>query len=484
MTTPEEREVDLGASAPAGSFQRQEPKLKSGSDPASAAIAFLATVSHEIRTPVNAILGYHELLELGLAGPLTDKQRLYIERASASGRHLLSIIDDVLDFARIDAERLHVSREAFRLGAVMSDALLLVAPQARLRRIDITNATGRAAYQLAAWGDPGRVKQILINLLSNAVKFTEARDGAPGRLTIAAGITDDPPPEVKASRERPLIFVRVEDTGPGIAANRLEAIFDPFVQGDQAIAKHYGGSGLGLAISRRLARLMGGDLTARSEEGVGSTFFLWLPAAPADAISPDPLDEGERLAAASDTEPVLRPLFELDRPPRHSNTFVAIGDAIIDQLEDIVKRYHDRLRSDPQTPSARRLTTSRIEDHLATFLADMAATLEHWEVGDRELTDSLLDSSAIQRTIALKHGEQRARLGWAEGEIRREYQILEEEVARIVRDTFDERYPSPSEEQRRELEAAEALLRRFLASAQRRSVASARAFRERTPAPE
>ena len=181
---------------------------------------------------------------------------------------------------------------------------------------------------------------------------------------------------------------------------------------------------------------------------------------------------------------MLRPLFELDRPPRHSSTFVALGDGIIEQLEEIAKRYHDRLRSDPLTPSARRLTTSRIEDHLATFLADIAATLEHWEVGDRELTESLLDSSAIQRTIALKHGEQRARLGWHESEIRREYQIMGDEIARVVRAAFGARYPSPTDEQRRELDAAEALLRRFLASAQRRSLASCRAFRERTTTPE
>src|SRR5690606_16893917 len=107
----------------------------------AAAIAFLATVSHEIRTPVNAILGYHELIELGLAGPLTDTQRKYIERASAAGRHLLSIVDEVLDFAKLDADRVKVKREAILMAAVMSDALALVAPQARQRGVSITNAS-------------------------------------------------------------------------------------------------------------------------------------------------------------------------------------------------------------------------------------------------------------------------------------------------------------------------------------------------------
>ncbi len=482
MSNPGEQEIELASSASADSRRGEQfdSGLSSTAGHASAAIAFLATISHEIRTPVNAILGYHELLELGLAGPLTDKQRLYLERASASGRHLLDIIDEVLDFARLDADRLEVTREAFRVGAIVNDALLMIAPQARMRHVDITNASGRAAHQLTAWGDPSRVKQILINLLSNAIKFTESRDDGPGRLTIAAGITDEPPANIGVSRSAPLVFVRVEDTGPGIAADRLEEIFEPFVQADMNLTRRYGGSGLGLAISRRLARLMHGDLTARSEVGMGSTFFLWLQAAPAEALQSDPLEENEERAATSGAEPVLRPLFELDRPPRRSSIFVAIGDTIIEELEHTVKRYLERLRTDHLTPSARDLTPSRVEDHLVTFLADLAATLEHWEVGDHELTDSLLDSSAIQRTIAIKHGEQRARLGWSEDEIRREYQIMQEEIMRVVHAAFDEQHPSPTGEQRRDLESAIALLGRFLASAQRRSLASHRAVRERS----
>lgn len=464
-------------SAPAASLKSgsgNQPAIENPAAIAAAAIAFLATISHEIRTPVNAILGYHELLELGLAGPLNDTQRNYIERASTSGRHLLAIVDEVLDFARLDADRVQIARESFPLGAVMSDALTLVAPQARQRHVYITNASGGASRRISAVGDPGRVKQILVNLLSNAIKFTEPRDGGTGRVTVSTGVAEEPSPGAQVEHAGPLAFVRVEDTGPGIPPERLETIFEPFMQGDVALTRRHGGSGLGLAISRRLARLMGGDLTAHADLGMGSTFLLWLPAADVQAMV---AAEDERRDLERPGIDVMTPLLEPGKLPGRSETIVKIAEAIIDQLEAILARYLERVRNDPRTQSARKAIASRIEDHLASFLADLASTLENMEIADREMTDSLLDSSAIQRTIAMKHGEQRARLGWHEDEVRREYEIIEEEVIAVMRAGAVQAPGVEDVDRSEELQAAIGLVRRFLGTAMRRSVASHRAAR-------
>jgi signal transduction histidine kinase len=251
---------------------------------------FLATMSHEIRTPINAILGYHELLDLEVQGTLTEGQRTYLNRAVASGQHLLQLVDEVLDFSRLEAERTAVERGVFRLGHVISGALELVEPQARAHGVALVDSASGQAAALTAWGDEGRARQILVNLLSNAVKFTEPRNGEAGRITVSAGMATQPSPDAELPGEGPWAYVRVEDTGRGIPSDQLRAVFEPFVQGDMGLTRRHGGTGLGLAISRRLARLMGGDITARSEVGVGSDFFLWLPAAPAERIVRDAIE--------------------------------------------------------------------------------------------------------------------------------------------------------------------------------------------------
>jgi len=245
---------------------------------------FLATISHELRTPVNAIIGYHELLQMETDGPLTAAQQRHLARASLSARHLLSLISEVLDFSRIDADRVSVGRTPLRVGEVVMAAMAFVGPSARARGIELVEALGGRASGLAAWGDESRVRQILISLLSNAIKFTEARGGEPGRVTITGGAAAQASPDAVLSGDGPWVYIRVEDTGPGVPSNRLEAIFEPFVQADMALTRAHGGTGLGLTISRRLARLMGGDVTARSELGIGSSFFLWLPAAPVESM--------------------------------------------------------------------------------------------------------------------------------------------------------------------------------------------------------
>ena len=241
---------------------------------------FLATMSHELRTPLNAITGYTELLTMGLAGEVSADQREYLDRVARSARHLLGLINEVLDLSRVEAGQLRVE---LRLGDALHEAreaVALVRPQAQQRGLLLTVAP--PADPMPFFGDPDRLRQILVNLLGNAVKFTESRPGAPGRVGIEVGtVRGAAGTPATLAGPGPWVRVVVADTGIGIPADKLGAIFEPFVQVDGGHTRRHGGTGLGLAIARRLARLMGGELTAASTVGVGSTFTLWLPAASA-----------------------------------------------------------------------------------------------------------------------------------------------------------------------------------------------------------
>ena len=222
---------------------------------------FLATMSHELRTPLNAIAGYAELLEIGIHGPVTGPQREAITRIQRSQRHLLGLINDVLNFAKLEAGRVEYAIADVEVCDVVGPLESMVAPQllAKALRFDRTQCTD----QCVARADPDKLQQILLNLLSNAVKFTAAG----GAVTLRCRV------------EGAVVAIAVEDTGIGIAAERLDDVFDPFVQIDRRLNTPHEGTGLGLAISRDLARGMGGDLSAESTPGVGSTFTLVLPRA-------------------------------------------------------------------------------------------------------------------------------------------------------------------------------------------------------------
>jgi PAS domain S-box-containing protein len=224
--------------------------------------AFLATMSHELRTPLNAIGGYVQLLELGIQGPITDKQADSLSRISRAQRHLLPLINDVLNLARIEAGRVEYNHAACNLKEMADAVLPMVEPQLQSRGIryslDITP-------ELTAYADHEKVQQILLNLLSNAIKFTPTN----GSVTVT-GFADGERGEC--------VRLVVRDTGVGIPAERLAQVFEPFVQVDDSHARRAEGSGLGLAISRDLARGMGGNLTAESDVNVGSAFSLTLPA--------------------------------------------------------------------------------------------------------------------------------------------------------------------------------------------------------------
>lgn len=222
---------------------------------------FLAVMSHELRTPLNAIGGYAELIELGIHGTVTREQRDALKRIKQSERHLLGLIDGVLNYARVEAGNLHYDIVTVPLREVLSLVETLVTPQMRAR--DLTFAAGVCDPNTKLRADREKVNQILLNLLSNAVKFT-----APGgRIDVDCGAT------------RSMVQIRVSDTGAGIPADKLEHIFEPFIQVDSALTRTKDGVGLGLAISRDLARGMGGDLTVESKIGKGSRFELTLPRA-------------------------------------------------------------------------------------------------------------------------------------------------------------------------------------------------------------
>jgi PAS domain S-box-containing protein len=229
---------------------------------------FLAVMSYELRTPLNAIGGYVRILDMELHGPVTDEQRAALERIRRSQVHLAEIINDVMSYARLESGTVTYNPRPLRLGEFVSDVVPRIAPQRTAKRLALqvrmpAPALERDALVLA---DGEKLQQVLVNLLSNAVKFTPSG----GQVTVDVLAEPD---------EGGMRVVRVTDTGIGIPKSKLESIFEPFVQVDRALDVGGEGMGLGLAISRVLARGMGGDLTASSAVGSGTTFTLRLPRA-------------------------------------------------------------------------------------------------------------------------------------------------------------------------------------------------------------
>ncbi len=242
-------------------LRQQATLLERTNDELRAATAakdqFLAMMSHELRTPINAIIGYSELLALGIHGELGEQQQWMLGRVRDTSGHLLGLIEDVLDLAKIGAGRIDMEIREVELAPVLERASAQVLPLAAEKGLRIERA-GAAGIRVMA--DEMRLLQILINLASNAVKFTEE-----GGVTV----------RIRESDYHALIIV--EDTGPGIPPDQLERVFDEFHQVDSGLARKAGGTGLGLTISRRLARLMGGDLTVESTVGSGTAFTAHVP---------------------------------------------------------------------------------------------------------------------------------------------------------------------------------------------------------------
>ncbi len=224
---------------------------------------FLATMSHELRTPLNAIGGYAELIEMGVRGPVTAEQRTDLARIQRSQRHLLGLINGVLNYAKLDAGAVNYMVEDVPMDEVVATCESLVSPQARAKGLSLTTLPYPMAAPVAR-ADREKTQQVLLNLLSNAIKFTESG----GAVTMGCSLDGSGH-----------VLVRVHDTGRGIAPAFAERVFQPFVQVDSTLTRSGDGTGLGLAISRDLARGMGGDLTLERTSPEGSTFTLALPAA-------------------------------------------------------------------------------------------------------------------------------------------------------------------------------------------------------------
>ncbi|HET7564092.1 MAG TPA: ATP-binding protein [Gemmatimonadaceae bacterium] len=222
---------------------------------------FLAVMSHELRTPLNAIVGFTELLSLGIRGPITAEQQSDLERIRRSQRTLLGLINDVLRFAKLESSSVAFEITDVPLDEAVASAADFVEVQLHAKALHFVHHC--CSPSAAVRADAEKLQQILLNLLSNATKFTPSG----GTITVSC------------ERDGDCVLLHVSDTGPGIPAERFEAIFDPFVQGDQRLVREHQGVGLGLAISRGLARGMGGEITVDSRVGEGSTFTVKLPAA-------------------------------------------------------------------------------------------------------------------------------------------------------------------------------------------------------------
>jgi signal transduction histidine kinase len=407
----------------------------------SAKSQFLAVMSHELRTPLNAVLGYTELMELGIAGPVTADQLEYHARVRGSSQHLLSLINELLDLSKIEAGQMDVTPVRISLARTIRSAIEVIALQAAGRevRVDVTHPV---TADIPALGDEARVRQIVLNLLSNAVKFTEPG----GTVTVEAAVDQTAPIVSATSSSRrhsngqrgapSWAFVRVTDTGPGIPIEMQDTIFQPFVQladgSDSIYRRSQGGTGLGLTISRRLARLMGGDVIVESVVGRGSTFTLWLP-------GPGTIADRER----SDTRAIRAEL----------------GRVLGESVNVIVAALARRVREDAGIPLANLMTQAELEDHMASYLADFAQQLV---ILDDEATSErsalMRDGVEIRRFVVERHGAQRARFGWSEGALAREMDLLQGETEAAARRGL--RHLAPSE-----IEDATGLVRAFLREA-------------------
>jgi signal transduction histidine kinase len=288
---------------------------------------FIANMSHEVRTPMNAIVGYADML---LRTPLQPMQQEYVQRLQSASTTLLGVMNNVLDFSKIEAGELKADAQPFDVLATVDSAVGLFQPQLRDSTVRLRLEIAPEVPRLIS-ADGLRLHQVLVNLVGNAVKFTEE-----GEVRVSVQCRD-------AQTSAPVLCIVVSDTGIGIEASQIERIFAPFAQADGSITRRFGGTGLGLSISRRLAELMGGTLSVRSTPGYGAEFTLQVPFSPVEQAPPGgtphlaPTAAPDRITAAGPTTVAPEPASAPPAVPQRQADLVVL-QPLLTELDDLLSR--------------------------------------------------------------------------------------------------------------------------------------------------